>query len=244
MPDLDERQQKPWLVKNIEVILSPAYVIRKQALDRLRQCELKYEGSLSTAEIQQRAVAGVIAKYGNLAAIGGLITSIPTIIPGIGAAVGILGGVSADFIACMKLQIEMVWEIATIYGYDVSFFEDEQNLAYVIACVGATNQLESGDSGKKKSKQAFARMTKSYLREALVVTVPKLITRAGIIFMRTTLQKTIPLGIGAVLGASANRILTKSVGIQAQEFYAQRRDLEEVSGQIGPRSTPALAPRS
>ena len=56
---------------------------------------------------QLRAANKIIGRYSKLAMMVGGASALPGIIPGLGTAVAVVGGVTADSLVCMKLQVDL-----------------------------------------------------------------------------------------------------------------------------------------
>jgi uncharacterized protein (DUF697 family) len=214
---LGSNDDKPMLVKAIDVILAKPEDIRKQALQHKRKFEEKYATSKSVGEIREMVANKIIGDYSNLAAFTGGASGLTGVIPGIGTAVAMVGGATADTAACMKFQIEMTMSIATIYDHDITR-EEGKNVCYVVAGVGALNKAAT-EGGKKVASQAAVKMIQQYLKGSALAAIKEIFKQVGITFTRKALEKAAPFGIGVVLGAGINKALTVYVGNQAHDYF-------------------------
>ena len=62
-------------------------------------------------------------------------------------------------------------------------------------------------------------MTKEYLKGTTLAAVKEIFKRVGITFTRKAVEKSIPFGLGVVIGFSANKGLTWYVGTKAKDFF-------------------------
>ena len=72
----------------------------------LRQSMERYPDS-EPWDHQLRAADKIIGRYSRLAAMVGIASGLPGVIPGLGTAVALLGGATVDSLVCMKLQVDM-----------------------------------------------------------------------------------------------------------------------------------------
>ncbi|EHZ7344712.1 TPA: hypothetical protein ACGUW9_004235 [Vibrio vulnificus] len=120
------QDEKPTLLKAVELVVGKPEDIKQESLQLLEKYRNKYADKTET-EIQDLVSEKIISNYSYYAAFTGGATALTGVIPGIGTAVAIGGGASADAIACMKFQIEMTMALATVYGHDI-LVEEEKRL--------------------------------------------------------------------------------------------------------------------
>lgn len=209
--------EKPTLLKAIELILAKPEAIKQESLNLLDK--LKNAHSRKTdAEIRHLASEKVISNYSYYAAFVGGTTALTGVIPGIGTAVAVGGGASADAIASMKFQIEMTMALATIYGHNI-LVEEEKRLCYIIAGLGAISE-GAKEGGKAVTSKAFIKLVQENLKGPLLQAIKEIFKKIGITFTRKALEKAIPFGIGVVIGFTANKGLTWYVGSKARDFFS------------------------
>lgn len=209
---------KPTLLKAIELILASPADLKKDVLQMTKNFNQKYSGTKSSHEIQKLAAKKIISKYSYYAAFAGGASSLPGTIPGVGTIVSTVGGTSADVVLTMKFQIEMIMAIATIYGMDIEN-EEQKRICFLIAGLGALNQ-SAKEGGKKLGSQAFIRLVRQHLKGSVLLAVKKVFQKVGLTFTRKALEKNIPFGIGVILGVSINKGLTVYVGRKGLDFYS------------------------
>lgn len=209
-------EDKPKLLKAVELILAKPEDIKKEAIQVLKKYK-KANPNKSESEVQQLASKKIISNYSYYAAFTGGATALSGVIPGIGTAVAIARGASADAVACMKFQIEMTMAIATVYGHDI-LIEEEKRLCYIIAGLGAMSEAAK-EGGKTVGSKAFVKLVQQHLKGATLQAVKEIFKKLGITFTRKALEKAIPFGVGVVIGFSANKGITWYVGTKARDFF-------------------------
>lgn len=209
-------EDKPKLLKAVELILAKPEDIKKEAIQVLKKYK-KANPNKSESEVQHLASKKIISNYSYYAAFTGGATALSGVIPGIGTAVAIAGGASADAVACMKFQIEMTMAIATVYGHDI-LIEEEKRLCYIIAGLGAMSEAAK-EGGKTVGSKAFVKLVQQHLKGATLQAVKEIFKKLGITFTRKALEKAIPFGVGVVIGFSANKGITWYVGTKARDFF-------------------------
>ena len=211
-------EDKPALLKAIELVLADPASIRKEALQLKDKYMSRYRGDKSEDEINAYAAEKIISNYSYYTAFVGGATALTGIIPGLGTVLATFGGATADAALSMKYQIEMTMAIATIYGHDITI-EEEKRMCLIVAGLGAIN--EAAKSGAKElGKKASVKMMQQYLKGATLQTVKEIFKKVGINFVRKSAEKAIPFGIGVVIGFSANKGLTWYVGAKAKDFFS------------------------
>lgn len=173
--------------------------------------------SKSDSRSRELVAKKIINRYAKLAATSGGATSLTSVVPGIGTAVSLVGGGAADVAITMKLQVDMTMCLAAAYGYDLTN-EDARHLSFMIAGVGALEQLAT-TTGKDFVSKSAIKMTNIYLKGATLTAVKDVFKYVGINFTKKALQKSIPFGVGVVIGSASNYALSKYVGSQALEWF-------------------------
>ena len=166
---------------------------------------------------RRRAADRIIRRYSRLAASVGGATALAGVVPGVGTAVAALGGGLADTAACMKLQVDMCMCLAAVFSYDITL-EDNRHLVYLIAAFGALQRAGLNGAASLGSK-AGVNLLRQYLKGAALQAVKQAFRRVGVTLTRKALEKTIPFGVGVVIGGTANYWLTRFVGAQARKWF-------------------------
>ncbi len=204
------------LLRAIEVVaISPedAQLIAKQYLD---QSKHRFPSDEYWSH-QLRAADKIIGRYSRLATMVGTASGLPGIIPGLGTAVAIVGGGTADYLICMKLQVDMCMCLAAAFDYDITS-EDGKHLIFLIAATGAA-QHAGVETGAQIGSKAGVRMIHQYLKGPALTAAKQAFRTVGITFTRKSLVKVIPFGVGAGIGGASNYLLTRYVGHQAKEWF-------------------------
>ena len=148
------------LLKIVEAVaISPedAQAIAEQYLNQSRS---KYTDD-SAWEHQLRAADKVIKRYSHTAGMVGGATGLTGIIPGLGTAVAVVGGATADTALCMKLQVDMCMCLASVFEWDIRS-EDARSLVFLIAATGSLERA-GVEVGARVGSQASVRMLRQYL---------------------------------------------------------------------------------
>jgi hypothetical protein len=209
--------EKPKLLQAIELILAEPENIRNESIQLMEKLRKSNSGKSET-EIQKIASEKIISNYSYYSAFSGGTTALTGIIPGIGTAVAITGGASADAVASMKFQIEMTMAIATVYNHNI-LIEEEKRICYIVAGLGAISEAAK-EGGKSVGSKAFIELAKTHLKGSTLIAIKEIFKKIGITFTRKALEKSIPFGVGVVIGFSANKVLTKYVGAKARDFFS------------------------
>lgn len=214
----ESENDKPVLLKAIELVLADPKTIREEALSLKRKYEDRYKEDRTQEEIEEYAADKIISNYSYYTAFIGGATALTGVIPGLGTAISTFGGATADAALSMKYQIEMTMALATIYGHDITNAE-VQRICLIVAGLGTINEAAK-EGGKEVTKQAFIKMTQQYLKGATLAAVKEIFKKVGITFTRKAVEKSIPFGVGVVIGFSANKGLTWYVGTKAKDFFS------------------------
>ena len=158
----ESENDKPVLLKAVELVLADPKKIRKEALELKNKYIKRYKEDRTTEEIEEYAAEKIISNYSHYTAFIGGATALTGVVPGLGTAISTFGGATADAALSMKYQIEMTMAIATIYGHDITDTE-AQRICLIVAGLGTINEAAKG-GGKEITKQAFIKMTKTYLK--------------------------------------------------------------------------------
>lgn len=214
-----ETNDKPTLLKAIELILANPANIKKEAGKLYNEYQRKYAGKVSEKIIQDRVADKIISNYSYLTAFIGSATALTGVIPGLGTVLTTFGGATADAALCMKYQIEMTMALATIYNHDIEI-EEEKQICIIIAGLGAMTDAAK-EAGKQVATKAFRKMLQQYLKGATLQAVKEIFKKLGVVFVRKAAEKAIPFGVGVLIGFTANKGLTWYVGKKAKSSYQQ-----------------------
>lgn len=215
---------KPTLLKAIELILGDPSVIKKEAKSLKDKYSIKYQSSKTEDQINELIIDKIISNYSYYTAFVGAGTALTGIIPGLGTVIATFGGATADAAMSMKYQIEMT--IATICGHDIEV-EEEKRICLMITGLGAVSEAAK-EGGKNIGTKAFVKMAQQHLKGATLIAVKEIFKKVGVTFTRKAVEKSIPFGIGVVIGFSANKGLTYYVGKKVKDFFLLKDELEVI----------------
>jgi hypothetical protein len=172
-----------------------------------------------TLEDKKRIAARVISRYSKLSAASGAVTALPSVLPGVGTAVAVLGGGAADIAVGLKLQIDMCMCLVEIYEAELSG-EDKKHLAFVLALAGSAEHM-AANGGKAAVKKIAEKLVYQYLRGPVLVTIKQLFKRLSITFTQKAMAKAVPAGVGVAFSGSTNFVVTTVVGKVAVAVLAK-----------------------
>jgi len=214
---------KPALLKAIETILANPADIKKEIENLLKKHQQQYSDSKSSDEINKLVTDKIISNYSYYTAFVGGATALAGVVPGLGTVIAAFGGATADAAISMKYQIEMTMALAVVYGHNIEV-EEQKRLCLIVAGLGAINEAAK-KGGKQIGTKAFVKMTQQYLKGASLQAVKQIFKKVGITFTRKAAEKTIPFGIGVIIGFSVNKGLTWYIGNKARDFFIIDKDI-------------------
>ncbi|CAA6817149.1 MAG: Unknown protein, partial [uncultured Thiotrichaceae bacterium] len=173
----EDPNDKPALLKAVELVLADPAVIVKETAAISVQFREKYRGKKAEGDIADMIAEKVISNYSYYAAIVGGTTALTGVVPGIGTVVAAFGGATADAALSMKYQVEMTMAIAAVYGHDITL-EEEKRVCLIVAGLGAITQPSKG--GKAIDSKTFSKMARQALQSATRQVVQEVFTKVGI----------------------------------------------------------------
>lgn len=219
-----DKEPQSKLLKVVEAIaISPEEA--KKIVKQYREAILKRKPKASESELKELIAKKIVKRYSNYSGISGGITSLSSVVPGVGTAISVTGGALADASYCMKIQVDMCMCLAETFEWDVSS-EDARQLSFLIAAGGALEKAGSEVAVQLASK-AGVNMLKMYLKGPVLVTIKELFMKIGFNFTRKALEKSLPFGIGVAISSSANYALTRYVGYVATQWFTIELDSRE-----------------
>ncbi len=205
------------VLNKLESILASPTSIKNETNNLIEKFSNRYNNKKSYDEIEKLIAKKIISNYSYYCAYSGGVTSLSSVIPGVGTAITLTGGVSADYILCLKFQIEMIMSLAHLYKHDIET-EETMRICYLLVGIGAlTKAMEQG--GNKIGNKAFIRLVRKHLTGATLKSTKKIFNIVGLKFTRKAFEKSAPLGIGCVLGFSINKSATLYLGNKADSFF-------------------------
>lgn len=160
---------KPALLKAIEMVLAEPAVIKKESENLLKEYQQRYSDSISSDEINKLVTDKIISNYSYYTAFVGGATALAGVVPGLGTVIATFGGATTDAALTMKYQIEMTMALATVYGHNIEV-EEQKRLCLIVAGLGAINEAAK-EGGKQIGTKAFVKMTQQYLKGATLQAV-------------------------------------------------------------------------
>lgn len=170
----------------------------------------KFKREPESLEDRRRIAAKIVGRYSKLSAVAGAVTSAPSVVPGVGTAVAVLGGGVTDIAAALKLQIDMCLCLVEVFETELSD-EDKKHLGFVLALAGSAEQMAM-KGGKTAVLKVAEKMVYQYLRGPALITIKELFKRVSITFTQKAMAKAIPAGVGVAFSSSTNYVLTTVVG--------------------------------
>jgi len=214
---MNEEKDKPALLKAIELILANPSDIKKESKNLKEKYSEKYGDSKSEDFINKKVIEKIISNYSYYTAFVGGTTSMTSIIPGLGTVLSTFGGTTADIALTMKYQIEMVMAIASVCNHDIEQ-EEEKRICLLVAGLGFINEAGK-KAGEKVGAKAFVKIIQQNLKGSTLTATKEVFKKVGFTFSRKALEKSIPFGVGVVIGFSANKSITYYVGNKAKNFF-------------------------
>lgn len=214
---MSNENDKPALLKAIELVLADPKDVQREAQTLYVKFQEAHR-SKSATEVRDLTAKRIISNYSYFSAFAGGATALAGVIPGIGTVITVFGGATADAALSMKYQIEMTMALASVYGHNI-LLEEEKRICFIVAGLGAINEAAK-EGSKAVGSQAFVTMAQQYLKGPTLQVVKEIFKKVGITFTRKAVEKAIPLGVGVVIGFSANKGLTWYVGGKARDFFS------------------------
>ncbi|CAL9543257.1 hypothetical protein SUDANB105_04265 [Streptomyces sp. enrichment culture] len=207
------------LQKAVEtIVMTPAAAAK--VVDGYRVTfENKNERKPESLEDKRRIAAKIISRYSKMSAAAGAATAVPSVIPGIGTAVAVLGGGATDVAVALKLQVDMCMCLVEVFETELST-EDKKHLAFTIALAGSAEQM-AAKGGKAAVQKIAEKLVYQYLKGPALVTIKQLFKRVSITFTQKAMAKAIPAGVGVAFSSSTNYVLTRVVGRVAVAVLAK-----------------------
>ncbi|RNW02709.1 hypothetical protein CAG37_023500 [Serratia nematodiphila] len=211
--DVEKSSRLLKLVESIAITPDDA----KKIVNQYKKSVLAANPKLQELEIQKIVAKKIVSRYSSYSSISGGVTSLSSIIPGVGTAVAVTGGAIADTSYCMKNQVDMCMCLAEAFNWDISS-EDARQLSFLIAAGGTLEKLGS-ETVVKIASNAGVKMLKMYLKGPALIVIKEMFKKIGINFSRKALEKSLPFGVGVVISSSANYMLAKYVGNVATKWF-------------------------
>lgn len=146
---------------------------------------------------------------------------------GIPAAIAIAGGaIAAEAVVLVRFQLQLVANLAKLYGVPLDPDDPEDILLILAFAVGGSAAEEAGKLGAKIGGKLTEKMIRKYVAKDVLKAVKSLGRKIGIkILQRTIIKYAVPLASMAI-GGAWNYFATKAVGKTARKhFLARKKEL-------------------
>jgi uncharacterized protein (DUF697 family) len=165
----------------------------------------------------------IIRGYSNRSAFSGGVTSLPSMLPGGGTMVALVGGSLADMTMMLKHEVEMALCLTHLYGYDIR----EERARWLGYTLVAVNTYEA-----KTGRNFFLDVAEAQL-EALTKYTPRQLSKLvvtgfgkyALLSLSRGFLKALPL-VGIAVSASANKLIVDAVGWRCVEALDRLRSAE------------------
>jgi len=217
----ENKNDKPVLLQAVNLVLAKPEDIKKEANSLKEKYLKRYGKTKSEDKIDELVASKIISNYSYYTAFVGGTSALAGVIPGLGTVIASFGGATADATLSMKYQIEMTMAIATVYGHNIEL-EEEKRLCMIVAGLGAINETAK-EAGRKMGTKAFVNLAQKYIESSSAQAVKEIFKNLGVLFSQKALAKSIPFGVGVIIGFSANKGLTWYVGKKAKDFFSFKK---------------------
>ncbi|MFA5624687.1 MAG: EcsC family protein [Bradymonadales bacterium] len=211
----EEEQQGKKILYAVETILDSNQNIRKRA-----QKALERYAKLEPRKQRDKAAARIIAYYSNLSASSGVVTTLPSLVPGIGALFTIFGGGIMDAVMVLKCEVEMALCLASLYGYDIE--EDAERTRAFLMTSAALEGTKASESRSESLLRVVDLAVNEYSTRQLSKMMLKIIGRAGLTMSSKRLLRLMPV-VGMAVGGGVNKVLTQRTGKRCKYALDVRR---------------------
>lgn len=178
-------------------------------IEKIRQKILHLQANCPNLPCRELAKKLILEKCFWCALVG-VISAIPAILPGIGTVIALVLGVALDMTLLTYLLVNLVVEIAAVYGRDLTGKNYYREVFWAFLLATGTGGL-----GKSLSRTVVTQMSK----DAFVSLAEKIFISFGLrTTIRSTLVRIIPF-LGLFLAGGLNYRVAKMLGNRAIEYY-------------------------
>lgn len=162
----------------------------------------------------------IITHYSDRASVSGGVAGLPSLLPGMGTVIALVGTSAVDMVLMLKYEMEMSLCLCVLAGLDI---DDERirQLAYALAAVSSRDILNSR-SEDVPSKSIVTSAFWDYSVRELSKHVIKTVTSILCLNLGKGLFKALPF-VGVAVGASFNKVMTKRTGLCCLDALWLRR---------------------
>ena len=211
-----EMQDSNWREDAVRKIARSPDASRELARKRVSRARAKNPGA-SEMEVKVKAAKVIVRDYAALSGAAGSVTGMIGAVPVVGTAVAITVGATGDLVLYTKANIDMC--SALVYVFHPTMSEGEAfSRAMTLARLDALkNANDLGHQGATLASGAGVRILRRHLPDRMLIAVKPVFKPAGITVTRKAVERAIPFGVGAVIGASVNAGMTAHLGRQARK---------------------------
>ena len=181
---------------------------------------------------QQQLAERIVWQRVRLAAAGGAVSATPSVLPGLGTAIGLAASV-ADAFGMLYAQTALVLAIGSVYGRD--HFDHEARafdvLVVLALAAGLARRLPDGEIEMLGRRLGASGLTHDELVQLNRHLAHDLVQRILRRRAKIMVGRELPFGLGIAVGAGANWRTTSMVGRAAIDYFGEQpRRARSVTG--------------
>lgn len=207
------------IIDSNEKIIATCNKIKSKVLKR------ENEEDLDDKTLFLKVGKKIIEHYSNYAGLTGGVASLPSMFPGLGSFLALVGTSAADVICMLKFEVEMTLCLCHLAGFNIENERDRQ-LAFTLASVSSYDVLASDNKALDAASligAAFWDYSMRQLGKYLLTIIGRMIC---INISRTLILKNVMRAvpvIGVFVGTSVNKIMTHRTGVYSLDALWARR---------------------
>lgn len=194
------------------------------AIAERHQREIPREEHADEAAWREAVAALIVSDFSNRSAISGGAAALPSILPGFGTVVSLVGGTLADMALMLKFEVEMALCLTHLHGWDIRQTRERQ-IAFLLASVN-TYEAKSDQNLFVDLAAAEGTAVWNYTPRQISKALVSVMTKIALLSVSKGLVRVVPF-VGVVVGASMNKVLTGRVGNRCIAELKRRRELED-----------------
>ncbi len=218
--DLEDKATK--VLSAVNKILDSNDKIRSVCNKYKRRALIEVDEDCETEkDLFMEAGKRIITHYSDRAGITGGVTGLPSMIPGIGSVISLVGSSAVDIVLMLKFEIEMSLCLCHLTGLNIDEDRNRQ-LAYYLATASSREILSQNNNSQ--SHNIIKSAAVDYSVRELSKLVIKNITAILLVNLSRGMMKAVPF-LGIAVGASVNKVMTKRSGLVCLDAWWLRRHL-------------------
>jgi uncharacterized protein (DUF697 family) len=171
----------------------------------------------------QMVAERIIRSFSNRSAFAGGVTALPSMLPGGGTLLTLVGGSLADMTMMLKHEVELALCLTHLYGHDIRE-EKMRWLAYTLAAVN-TYEVSSGRNFFVDVAEAQLEALSKYTPRQLSKLVITVLGKYALFSASRGLVRAIPF-VGIAVSASANKLIVSASGWRCVDALERLRMAE------------------